>query len=67
VLYFDLLFFKGFPAQAEAEVPSPAVSSTIQTPTPDVTSTTNQPQNLFQVLSIFYPTFFSFSLTLSIQ
>jgi len=39
----------GFPAQAEADVPSPAVSSTIQTPTPDVTSTTNQPQNLFQL------------------
>jgi len=39
----------GLPAHAEADVPSPAVSSTIQTPTPDVASTTNQPQNLFQL------------------
>jgi UV excision repair protein RAD23 len=39
----------GFPAHSEADVPSPAVSSTIQTPNPDVASTTNQPQNLFQL------------------
>ncbi|KAF8813588.1 UV excision repair protein Rad23 [Phlegmacium glaucopus] len=46
----------GFPAHAEVEAPSPAVSSAIQTQPPVVTnpsSTTNQHQNLFQVYSVF--------------
>ena len=67
MLKFDLLLSKEFPADADVDVPSPAFRSTIQTPTPDVASTTNQPQNLFQVHSILHSTFFSFSLTLSIQ
>ena len=52
---FDLLLFKGFPAHSEADVPSPAVSSAIQMPTPVETSTTNHPQNLFQVHPFSFP------------